>query len=96
MQPKRRLAVALHVAAVMVALLLLLLLPSGADARGGSSGKHKAIADDEDSLYETVVFYGKVALGLSPIIGIGALAFCCRDAPEEEASRNAAKAHCST
>jgi len=41
-------------------------------------------------------FYGKLLLGVSPVLAIGLVAFCHRDDPEVEAERAAKEAHCRT
>jgi len=51
---------------------------------------------DEEEEVSNVVYYGKLLLGLSPIIAIFTFAFCHKDSAEEEAVRSAKKDHCST
>ena len=82
------------VAATAVALLVALLTLQSVDARRSSRVKDEP--DDENSVYASVAYYGKLLLGLSPILGIGLFAFCTKDAPDEEAKRSAKKDHCST
>jgi hypothetical protein len=60
-----------------------------------AAGK-KSKAGSEEEEVSSLWFYGKLLLGLSPIVAIGAFAFCHRDDPEEEAKRAAAAKHCST
>lgn len=53
-------------------------------------------SNDEAEAVSSAWYYGKLLLGLSPIIAIGAFACCHRDNADEEAKRSAEHDHCST